>query len=195
MRKQELGPQTYLFPMPVVLVGANVKDKPNYMTAAFCAVVNYDPVVFALGLGAKHFTNIGIKANKTFSINIPSAALAEATDYCGIHSGKSRDKSALFTSFYGRLETAPMISECPVNYECELVKISDDFSPDELVLGRLIQAYADEKCLVDGCPDLSKIKPLLLTMPDNQYWTTGKKVAKAWSAGKNFKPKKHGLGG
>lgn len=34
--------------------------------------------------------------------------------------------------------------------------------------------------------DLLEIDPLFLTMPDNRYWTLGKYVGDAWSAGKNL---------
>jgi hypothetical protein len=30
-----------------------------------------------------------------------------------------------------------------------------------------VAAYADEDCLTDGRPDILKINPLVLTMPDN----------------------------
>ena len=95
MKKLELGAQTYLFPMPVVLVGANVNDKPNYMTAAFCAIVNYKPVVFALGLGKKHFTNIGIKAIARAAIHhlqhaTPGGDRSRSMDYSGVREYVSR---------------------------------------------------------------------------------------------------------
>jgi len=38
MGKMKMGPQTLLFPMPAVLVGAQVAEKPNFMTAAWCAI-------------------------------------------------------------------------------------------------------------------------------------------------------------
>ncbi len=34
MNKVTLGPRVMLYPLPAVLVGANVDDKPNFMTAA-----------------------------------------------------------------------------------------------------------------------------------------------------------------
>lgn len=34
MAKDSMGPQTLIYPTPVLLVGATVYDKPNFMTVA-----------------------------------------------------------------------------------------------------------------------------------------------------------------
>jgi hypothetical protein len=43
MEKLEIGVKTYLYPMPTTLVGAKVRGKPNYLTVAYCGIVNYNP--------------------------------------------------------------------------------------------------------------------------------------------------------
>lgn len=40
--------------------------------------------------------------------------------------------------------------------------------------------------LADGKPDIARIKPFTLTMPDNRYWAVGKQIGKAWSDGRGF---------
>jgi hypothetical protein len=35
-------------------------------------------------------------------------------------------------------------------------------------------------------PDVPKMHPLLLTMPDKRYWTVGAHVGEAWSIGKKL---------
>ena len=49
--------------------------------------------------------------------------LLEKNDYCGLVSGEKTDKSHVFDVFYGSLKTAPMIKECPVNLECQLIQM------------------------------------------------------------------------
>jgi len=56
-------------------------------------------------------------------------------------------------------------------------------------IGEIVAAWADEACLTDGQPDLQKMDPLLLTMPDNRYHSVGQPLARAWSIGKALKPK------
>jgi flavin reductase (DIM6/NTAB) family NADH-FMN oxidoreductase RutF len=50
MEKKKLGPQTLLFPMPAVLVGANVDERPNFMTAAWCGIAASKPPAISVGL-------------------------------------------------------------------------------------------------------------------------------------------------
>jgi len=50
-----------------------------------------------------------------------------------------------------------------------------------------VGAYADEGCMTDGKPDIGKIRPFTLTMPDNRYWRIGPPAGKAWQAGKALK--------
>jgi hypothetical protein len=55
------------------------------------------------------------------------------------------------------------------------------------LVGANVAAYSEERYLSDGQPDVHKINPLVLTMPDNRYWTVGEYVGKAWGEGKKWK--------
>jgi flavin reductase (DIM6/NTAB) family NADH-FMN oxidoreductase RutF len=184
MDKQQVG-NNFFIPMPVVLVGTQVGGKANFMTVGWCARVNANPPMIACGIGNHHYTPKGIEETKTFSVNIPSSDLVEKTDYCGLVSGGKADKSAVFEVFYGSLETAPMIRECPVTLECRLVR-TVPLPTNTLFIGEIVGAYADGRVMKDGKPDFPSIDPLFLTMPDNRYWTLGKYAGDAWSTGKNL---------
>jgi flavin reductase (DIM6/NTAB) family NADH-FMN oxidoreductase RutF len=102
MKKVKLGPQTLLYPMPAVLVGALVNGKSNFMTAAWCGIVASTPPSISVGLRPERYTLKGISNQGTFSINIPSASIVEKVDYCGIYSGHKVDKSQIFNVEYGK---------------------------------------------------------------------------------------------
>jgi flavin reductase (DIM6/NTAB) family NADH-FMN oxidoreductase RutF len=172
--------------MPTILVGAHVNGKPNYLTVAFCGVVQASPPIIAVTLGKMHYTNEGIRENQCFSVNIPSRHMVEVTDYCGLVSGKRADKSGVFKTFYGKLEKAPMIQECPVNLECRLVDILDFGGASEVFIGKIVESYAEERYLCNEIPDIEKIEPIVFSMYDNNYWGIGEHLGKAWSAGKKF---------
>jgi len=171
--------------MPVVLVGTQVKGKANFMTVGWCARANANPPMIACGIGNHHYTSEGITESQTFSVNIPSSALLEKTDYCGLVSGRKTDKSGIFDVFYGSLKTAPMIRECPVCLECRLLQ-AVPLPTNTLYIGEIAGAYADGRVIRDNKPDFCEIDPLFLTMPDNRYWTLGKYAGNAWSAGKKL---------
>lgn len=184
MEKQQIG-TNFFIPMPVVLMGTQVKGKDNFMAVGWCARVNGNPPMIACGIAKNHYTPQGVAENKTFSLNIPSADLLEKTDYCGIVSGANTDKSKVFSVFHGSLETAPMIRECPVTLECRLVQ-DIPLPTHHLFIGEIVGAYADKRVIRDGKPDFPRIDPLFLTIPDNRYWTLGKHAGDAWSAGKKL---------
>jgi flavin reductase (DIM6/NTAB) family NADH-FMN oxidoreductase RutF len=108
MEKKQIN-ENFFIPMPVVLVGTQVNGKANFMTVGWCSRANGNPPMFLCGIGNSHHTPKGIAETETFSVNIPSSALVEKTDYCGLVSGAAVDKSGVFDVFYGTLRTAPMI--------------------------------------------------------------------------------------
>ena len=189
MEKTQIG-QNFFIPMPVVLVGTQVEGRANFMAVGWCARVNGNPPMIACGIAKNHYTPKGMEESKTFSINIPSSDLLEKTDYCGLVSGAKTDKSEVFTAFYGSLETAPMIKECPICIECRLVQ-TVTLPTHYLYIGEIIGAYADERVIQDGKPDFPAIDPLFLTMPDNRYWSLGTCAGDAWGAGKMLVQQSH----
>jgi flavin reductase (DIM6/NTAB) family NADH-FMN oxidoreductase RutF len=188
MEKIKIGAKTFLYPMPLVLVGANVGGRVNYLTVAYCGIVHHLPAMISIALGKSHYTNAGIKDTKTFSVNIPSEDMVQITDYCGIYSGKKLDKSNLFETFYGTLETAPMIKECPLNLECKVVEILDYNGTNEIFIGEIIETYTEDKYLTQGLPDIEKLRPVVFSMHDNNYWKVGDHLGRAWKIGKNYSP-------
>jgi flavin reductase (DIM6/NTAB) family NADH-FMN oxidoreductase RutF len=181
--KVEVGAKNCLYPLPTTLVGARVNGKPNYITIAHVGIMDLESI--SLGMAKTHYTNAGIKANGTFSVNIPSVKMVKETDYCGLTSGKTQDKAVLFKTFYGKLKTAPMIEECVVNMECQLIK-TVDFPNHDVFVGSIVATYCDETVLTDGVVDFGKVQPILFVMNDRSYWSLGSKFAKAWDIGKEL---------
>ena len=182
--KISLGAKNCLYPLPTTIVGANVNGRPNYITIAHIGIMDMGTI--SLGMGKVHFTNAGIKENGTFSVNIPSVEMVKITDYCGLVSGKSVDKAGLFSNFYGKLETAPMINECAINMECKLIQ-TVDLPRHDIFIGEIVETYYEEKYMTDKVVDFSKVQPILFTMNDTGYWKLGERFARAWSIGKNYK--------
>ena len=184
-----IGPVNALYPMPTTLVGSTVNGKPNFLAVAHVGILNHGkPQYLSIGLAKVHYSNDGIRENRTFSICLPSEDLMIETDYCGIMTGKKTDKASLFDIFYGELKTAPMIRQCPVNME---LKLHDtlDYTTHDIFVGELIQTYADEGALTDGKIDIAKVKPLLFDMASVKYWRLGPAAGNCWNVGKALKRK------
>ncbi len=185
MNQVELDNNVFI-PMPVTLVGCLFKGKANFMAAGWVSRVNANPPQIGIGIGRPHATPDGIMENRTFSVCFPNRSILVSADYCGLVSGRNVDKSSLFTLFYGDLKTAPMIEEASLNLECSLVQTVEG-TTNHFFIGEIKGVYAHPKCLEKGRIDPKKADYLILTMPDNTYWSLGEPVGRAWSEGKKFK--------
>jgi len=189
MTKKELGPQPLLFPNPAVLVGAMVDGKPNFATFAWCGITGGEPPTISVGIRHERHTLKGIHQNRAFSVNVPSADLIKETDYCGMVSGAKTDKAkdCGFKVFYGTLDSAPLIEQCPVNLECEVLHILN-LGVHAMVIGKIVQTHVSEDCLTEGAPDIMKIKPLIYSRgPSARYNAVGEVLGNAFSIGKEIK--------
>lgn len=184
MEKTNLGPRTFLCPMPVAVIGADVNDRPNYLVATYCGIAQHDPPMVAVSLNKMHYTNPGIRKVGSFSVNIPSSDLAERVDHCGIVSGRTDDKSACFTPFYGTLGSAPMAAECPLNLECRLVMVLDLLGTHELFIGEIVETYVNHDLITDASVDVERLDPLVFTVMDTAYRTLGPVAGRAWEIGR-----------
>jgi flavin reductase (DIM6/NTAB) family NADH-FMN oxidoreductase RutF len=179
MEKQKLGPQPLLYPLPVVLVGANVEGRPNFQVVSWCGIASFSPATVTIGLSPERHTLKGLLEHKTFSVNVASTDMLSDVDYCGIHSGKDVDKSALFEVFYGILDTAPLIDRCPINLECKVVD-SRSVGSHVLILGEIVETYVGNDCMSDGRPDMDKIKPILFSIGSMAYHCVGPEIGVAY---------------
>ena len=187
MNKIPVGPKLYVYPMPAFLVGAKVDDKPNFMAVAWGGIANSEPPMLSVAIRQHRHTYLGIKQNMTFSVNIASIDMVKEMDYCGIVSGSQVDKSVAchFKIYYGKLKTAPLIEQCPVNLECKVIHLLN-LGTHTLVIGQIEETYVSEDCLIDGKPDMSRIKPIIADIPARNYHSPGDFIGKAFSIGKEI---------
>ena len=179
--------RTTAYPMPVVLVGAVVNGKPNFMAVAWFSKVNSNPPMMMVALGKRQYTGEGIVENGCFSVNIPGEDMVSETDYCGIVSGRVEDKARLFDVFYGKSVRAPMIRGCPINYELRL-EDTVEMPGTNLFIGEIVGAYVDEEKRSGEVPDLTLVKPfMLMESPPSYYYGLGRHVADAYEVGKKLK--------
>ena len=157
------------------------------MAVAWVSRVNYSPAYLAVAIGREHHTTRGIEEHGTFSVNLPGRDLVVPADYVGIYSGAEVDKAEVFDVFYGELQTAPMIEECPLNLECK-VHHELNLGSHALIVGEIMEVHASEDCLTEGKPDVSKIQPIVYCSgAGRHYHSIGEILAPAYSAGMEIK--------
>ncbi len=165
-----------LNPLPVALVGTLINGRPNYAVIGYMSPFDFGKHVF-FSLYKKRYTRVGIQENKTFSVNLPSEDMIKEVMLCGSKSGRDVDKSQLFHNFYGDLQTAPMIKECPLNMECSVAEVLD-YDPNEGIIGKVVKSYVDPGFVIDGKIDMQRLGLIAwATGGDFGYYRLGEKIA------------------
>jgi flavin reductase (DIM6/NTAB) family NADH-FMN oxidoreductase RutF len=187
-QKMKIGPIPYIYPIPAVLVGANVNGRPNFELIGQTGLMGIKPPVVYISSGASPYTNQGIIANDVFSINIPHSGMLAKVDMCGVVLGRDYNKAALFEVFYGELEKAPMILECRLNLECRVIR---QFSIEhrQIFAARVVQTFVDAEYAIskekrfEGS-ELRLLDPIIYAL-DNRYYQIGDPIGRGYQeAGK-----------
>ena len=93
MGKQSWKPGNMLYPLPAVLVSvADKQGTPNVFTVAWTGTVCSDPPMVSISVRPQRHSYGMILETGEFVINLTTADLAFATDYCGVKSGRDTDK-------------------------------------------------------------------------------------------------------
>lgn len=183
---KNIGSVVGLYPTPVTIIGTEVNGKINWINIAHIGIVGVKQMM--LSIHKSHYSNQGIFANKTVSVNLVSEEILIHADYAGIVSGKKTDKSKLFDVFYGDLEHAPLIKNAPLAMACAVDDVYRTETHDNFIIHPVSTYVPEENLTADGRIDYEKVKPLLFEMPGKQYLSLGKVIDKCWSVGKSCLP-------
>lgn len=185
-QKTNIGNQGFTLPMPQAILGTRHNGRPNYMALGWVIRVNFKPPLIGVSVNKAHASHEAIRDTGQFSINFPSRNMVEVTDYVGLVSGANVDKSDLFEAEYGELADAPLITACPLSMACRVYE-TVELPTNTFFIGEILGTYCEERFMTDGSPDIEKIAPFVLTMPDNRFWAIGECVGQAWKSGKGLK--------
>jgi flavin reductase (DIM6/NTAB) family NADH-FMN oxidoreductase RutF len=125
-----------------LLLGSyDASGKANLMTIGWGALgtVWGKPLWVVLVRPSRH-TYQCIEKTGCFTVNVPTAAMADACAVCGSKSGRDLDKFAAcgLTAERATLVQAPAVVECPIVYECRVVHSNDVLPPrlaEEIIAG------------------------------------------------------------
>lgn len=183
--KKNLGAVVALYPTPTTIVGTVVEGKVNWINIAHIGIIGLDCIM--ISSRKNHYSNQGIKENRTLSVNLVNEDMLIEADYVGIVSGKQVDKSKVFQFHMGELKNVPIIDKSPLSMECEVIDIYDTENYDNFIL-KVVHTHVEEEMLgEDGTIDFAKIRPLLFEMATRTYLRTGDTVAKCWNIGNEYK--------
>jgi flavin reductase (DIM6/NTAB) family NADH-FMN oxidoreductase RutF len=154
-------------PQRVVLATCRKPDgAPNAMVLGWWMQTSHQPHMMAISVGHTRHSHELIDKAGDFVLAVPPAGLAEEVYVLGTKSGRDVDKFAEtgVTALDATKVTAPLVAECLVNLECEVVS-SLATGDHTIFAGRVVASHLSDS---DDCP-------LLVVSPDPCYVQTGGK--------------------
>ena len=148
-----MNPSTMLSPRPAVLVSCGEKGNPanrDLVTLAWAGTVNSEPPMVSVSVRKERYSHGLISGSGEFVVNLVYEALAKATDFCGVRSGRDLDKAkelGLKLIPAEGMETAPRVDGAPVSLSCKVKQVLELGSHD-MFLGE-ITAVSVRKDLLD----------------------------------------------
>ncbi len=178
VNKVAFKPGTMIYPLPAVMVSCG--DEPenyNIITIAWTGTICSDPPMCYISVRPERHSHEIIERTGEFVINLTTAELARATDWCGVRSGRDYNKfreMGLHTQ-PAQIVKAPLIAESPLNIECKVVEVKRLGSHD-MYIANVVAINADER-LIDkgtGAFQLNHADPLAYS--HGKYYTLGDKL-------------------
>ena len=191
--KQDWKPGTMIYPLPAAMISCgNTPEEYNIITVSWVGTICSDPPMCYISVRPSRHSHEIIKRTGNYVINLTTEALARATDWCGVRSGRDFNKfeEMKLTAGKAKLVEASLIEESPVCIECRVKEIIPLGSHD-MFISEVVNVKADDQYLdpVTGRFDMQNAG--LLAYSHGHYYGLGKRIGKfGWSVEKKKKKKK-----
>lgn len=178
MAKQVWRGGNMLYPVPAVMVScANAAGEKDIVTVAWAGTVCTNPPMLSISLRPERHSYHIIRESGEFVVNLVTARLQRACDWCGVRSGRDYDKWAeqrLTPAPAAKLELAPAIEESPVNIECRVRDVME-LGSHHMFLADVVAVQVDEALLnANGKLDLARAG--LTAYSHGEYFELGRRL-------------------
>jgi flavin reductase (DIM6/NTAB) family NADH-FMN oxidoreductase RutF len=176
-----------IYPLPAVLVSCGkTPEEHAVLTIAWVGTLCSDPPMCYISVRPERHSYAILARNREFVINLTTEAMARATDWCGVRSGRDHDKFKEMHLTPGKAVAvqAPIIEESPVCIECRVKEIVP-LGSHHMFISDVLNIQADDRYLhpTTGKFDLAASLPLVYS--HGEYFALGPRVGKfGWSVEK-----------
>lgn len=185
--KQDWKPGTMIYPLPAVLVSCGSSpEEYNLITVSWTGTLCTNPPMCYIAVRPERHSYEIIRRNMEFVINLTTHDMAQATDWCGVRSGRDYNKFEEMKLTPGpcTVVSAPLVEESPLSIECRVREIMSLGSHD-LFIADVVNVRADSRYMNSetGKFELADSHPLVYL--HGAYYDLGEKIGKfGWSVEK-----------
>ncbi len=191
--KQSWKPGTMIYPLPAVLISCGESEQEyNLFTVAWTGTVCTNPPMCYISVRPERHSYEIIKRTGEFVINLTTASLARATDWCGVRSGRDYDKFSEMglTAEAAAVVKAPIVAESPVSIECRVKQIVPLGSHD-MFIADVVNVLVDEEYINPETGKLELERADMIAYSHGEYFRLGKAIGHfGWSVRKKKKTHK-----
>lgn len=173
--KQNWKPGTLVYPLPAVLVGCGADPSEwNVLTVAWTGTLCTDPAMCYISVRKERHSYDLIRRTGEFTINLTTRALARATDWCGVRSGRDNDKFARtgLTPIPCSVVKAPAIEQSPLTVECRVREVRELGSHD-MFIADVVNILADDRYLDPATGKFDLARADLIVYSHGEYFALG----------------------
>ena len=169
---------TMLGPVPAAMVSVSDGEKDNIITVAWTGIICSEPAKTYISVRPERFSFDMIRKSGEFVINLTSASLVRAADYCGTHTGRKVDKfeKCSLTRQKASEVSCPLIGESPVSLEC---RVSDviELGSHHMFLADIVAVDVSAELIgEDGRMHIQRAK--LAAFAHGEYFELGRRIGK-----------------
>lgn len=162
--KIDWKPGTMIYPLPALLISCGTTpNEYNIFTVAWSGTICTNPAMCYISVRPERYSYDIIKRNMEFVINLTTEKLANATDWCGVKSGRDYNKfeETGLTPAPSHAIKTPIVAESPLSIECRVKEIVHLGSHD-MFIAEVVNVQADAKFLDEqGKWHLDQSNPLV----------------------------------
>lgn len=176
--KQRWKGGNLIYPLPALMVSCgNELDGYNIITVSWGGTVCTNPPMCSISIRPERYSYDIIKKSGEFVINLSTARLARATDWCGVKSGREINKfeAMNLTPMKASEIDAPLIVESPVNLECRVKQIIPLGSHD-MFLSEILAVNVNTDLIDPKTEKLMLFKAGLIHYSHGFYYRQGEKI-------------------
>lgn len=165
-----------LAPTPLSMVTCGTMEKPNVLTVAWTGIINTAPPKTYISVRPCRYSYPMIRESGEFVVNLTTAEMIRAADWCGVHTGAKVDKFArcnLHTEAASQV-AAPLLSESPLALECRVTDMIP-LGTHHMFLADIVAVDVDER-LLDERGKLHLERVHLAAFAHGEYFELGKRL-------------------
>jgi flavin reductase (DIM6/NTAB) family NADH-FMN oxidoreductase RutF len=188
MGKQNWKPGNMVYPLPAALISCGeLNGKMNLLTVSWLGTLCTDPPMCYISVRPERYSYEIIKQTGEFVINLTTADMAEATDWCGVKSGRDFDKfkESKLTPAAATVVKCPIVAESPISIECKVKEIKP-LGTHDMFIADVVNIIADDRYIDPETAAFSLAASGIISYAHGTYYSLGKRIGKfGWSVMKN----------